>query len=91
MSGLQPIGIDRGFRRYWLFSSINGLFIEDNDSDLNELLQPKVNNEVSDIYNSCTRDYSMCDSTCDSMCASMCAFIFRSPFFMFQLTWDLFL
>lgn len=47
MSGLQPLGIDRGFRRYWLFNSINGLFIEDNDSELSKLLQPKVIDEVS--------------------------------------------
>lgn len=47
MSGLQPLGIDRGFRRYWLFNSINGLFIEDNDSELSKLLQPRVIDEVS--------------------------------------------
>ncbi|XP_064483947.1 bromodomain adjacent to zinc finger domain protein 1A-like isoform X1 [Ornithodoros turicata] len=30
---LQPIGQDRMHRRYWAFSSLPGLFVEDNDTD----------------------------------------------------------
>lgn len=51
MSGVQPIGTDRIFRRYWLFNSMSGLFIEDDDSELYKLLQAKDNeNEVSDSF-----------------------------------------
>ena len=43
MSGVQPIGTDRLFRRYWIFNSLNGLFIEDNDPYLPKLLQLEEN------------------------------------------------
>lgn len=48
MFAVQPIGADRLFRRYWVFNSMNGLFIEDNDPYLPQLLQPEeVDIEVS--------------------------------------------
>lgn len=48
MFAVQPIGADRLFRRYWVFNSMNGLFIEDNDPYLPNLLQPEdVDIEVS--------------------------------------------
>lgn len=48
VSAVQPIGADRLFRRYWVFNSLNGLFIEDNDPYLPKLLQPEdVDIEVS--------------------------------------------
>ncbi|KAG1706192.1 Bromodomain adjacent to zinc finger domain protein 1A [Nymphon striatum] len=31
MSFISPLGRDRAYRRYWLFTSIPGLFVEDND------------------------------------------------------------
>lgn len=34
MGGVQPIGRDRLFRRYWIFNSLPGLFIEDDDPNL---------------------------------------------------------
>ena len=43
MSGVQPVGTDRLFRRYWIFNCLNGLFIEDNDPYLPKLLQPEGN------------------------------------------------
>lgn len=30
---LEPIGLDRAYRRYWLFPSIPGIFIEDNEQN----------------------------------------------------------
>lgn len=41
MSAVQPIGSDRLFRRYWMFNSLHGLFIEDNDPNLSKLLNPE--------------------------------------------------
>ena len=51
MSGVQPVGIDRLFRRYWTFNSLNGLFIEDNDPNLPKLLQAEEepSNEVCSL------------------------------------------
>ena len=51
MSGVQPVGTDRLFRRYWIFNCLNGLFIEDNDPYLPKLLQPEGNAvEVCSLY-----------------------------------------
>ena len=51
MSSVQPIGTDRLFRRYWIFNSLNGLFIEDNDPYLPKLLKPEENEaEVCFLY-----------------------------------------
>ena len=33
-SNIQPLGRDRLFRRYWVFQSLKGLFVEDNDPNL---------------------------------------------------------
>lgn len=43
MSAVQPLGSDRLFRRYWIFNSLRGLFIEDNDPNLSKLLHPEEN------------------------------------------------
>ena len=60
MSGIQPIGTDRLFRRYWMFHSLSGLFIEDNDPYLPKLLQLEENGvEVGD-------DDSNSDTTSES-------------------------
>lgn len=40
ISAVQPIGTDRLYRRYWIFHCVNGLFIEDNDPYLSQLLRP---------------------------------------------------
>ena len=51
MSSVQPIGTDRMFRRYWIFNSLSGLFIEDNDPYLPSLLQPEEDGvEVCFLY-----------------------------------------
>lgn len=51
MSSVQPIGTDRLFRRYWIFNSLNGLFIEDNDPNLIKFLRQEENGvDVSFLY-----------------------------------------
>ena len=41
-----PIGKDRYFRRYWVFKTLPGLFVEDNDSS-NEQLDLLLNEHLS--------------------------------------------
>lgn len=36
--GLHPVGRDRAFRRYWIFATLPGLFVEDDDSTIGPCL-----------------------------------------------------
>jgi len=36
--GLHPLGSDRAHRRYWIFSSVPGIFVEDDDENLGPCL-----------------------------------------------------
>ena len=58
MSSVQPLGCDRLFRRYWLFTAIKGLFIEENEFEIKKLLQPNdiEEEEVSVLSNSPNND-----------------------------------
>lgn len=44
-SAIQPLGRDRVFRRYWVFKSLRGLFVEDDDPDQHLLLEPESDPE----------------------------------------------
>ena len=44
-SGVQPLGRDRVFRRYWSFKSLKGLFVEDDDCEQHLLLQSDPESE----------------------------------------------
>ena len=44
-SAIQPLGRDRVFRRYWVFKSLRGLFVEDDDPDQHLLLEPESDSE----------------------------------------------
>lgn len=44
-SGIQPLGRDRVFRRYWAFKTLRGLFVEDDDPDQHLLLEPESDSE----------------------------------------------
>uniref|UniRef100_T1JGD9 WAC domain-containing protein n=1 Tax=Strigamia maritima TaxID=126957 RepID=T1JGD9_STRMM len=50
-TGIQPIGRDRCYRRFWIFDSISGLYVEDGDDYIGTCLQkptPIVEEEVKD-------------------------------------------
>lgn len=44
-SAIQPLGRDRVYRRYWVFRSLRGLFVEDDDPDQHLLLEPESESE----------------------------------------------
>ncbi|KAK3751462.1 hypothetical protein QZH41_000753 [Actinostola sp. cb2023] len=46
MSSVQPLGRDRIYRRYWLFRSLKGLFVEEDDPDLPRFLETIFEEEV---------------------------------------------
>ena len=45
MSSLQPLGRDRMFRRYWNFRTLKGVFVEDDDPDLETFLEESEKEE----------------------------------------------
>lgn len=49
MSSIQPLGRDRIYRRYWMFKSLNGLFIEDDDPDLPKFLETIFEEENCEV------------------------------------------
>ena len=51
MSGLQALGRDRMFRRYWSFRSLRGLFVEDDDPEMAAFLGGSGDEEESEVSN----------------------------------------
>ena len=50
---IYPLGRDRTFRRYWVFNSLNGLFIEDDERHIpDDFLQPIEQTGASNPFNS---------------------------------------
>ena len=46
---LAPLGKDRYYRRYWVFKSLPGLFVEDDDQFVEQLVGSiQIKNEISD-------------------------------------------
>lgn len=49
--GIQPLGRDRAYRRFWVFNSVPGLFVESDDSFVGSCLpEPTVQNPNSNPY-----------------------------------------
>ena len=46
---LAPLGKDRYYRRYWVFKSLPGLFVEDDDQFVEQLVGSiQIKNEIND-------------------------------------------
>lgn len=51
-NAIYPIGRDRMYRRYWVFNSVPGIFVEDDEQHvLPELLQPSPQNPLGSTFN----------------------------------------
>ena len=60
-SAIFPLGLDRTFRRYWVFRSVPGLFVEDDDENvIDELLVPvsQDTSKISSVKQETTSDLS---------------------------------
>jgi len=65
--GIHPIGRDRAYRRFWIFSSLSGLFVEQDDDTVGTCL-PSPTPYISDVN---LEDMTFIKDNYDKVCVSV--------------------
>ncbi|NXP56609.1 BAZ1A protein, partial [Heliornis fulica] len=70
-TNITPLGRDRLYRRYWIFPSVPGLFIEEDYSGLTEdMLLPRASSSFQNSLQSCTNEPQVYNKTGESLKSS---------------------